>query len=49
MHLRNSNFKYDYQMEENGPLVKLEASNCEKDLGVTVVKDLKFSKLAAVA
>ena len=48
MHLRNSNLKYDYQMEENGTLVKLETSDCEKDLGVNVDKDLKFSKHAEI-
>ena len=49
MHLGNSNMKYDYQMKENGNLVKLEASDCEKDLGVNVDKDLKFSKHAMIA
>ena len=48
-HLGNSNLKYDYQMEESGTLVKLESSDCEKDLGVNVDKDLKFSKHAEVA
>ena len=46
IHLGNSNLKYDYQMEENGTLVKLETSDWEKDLGVKVDKDLKFSKHA---
>ena len=45
MHLGNSNLKYDYQMEENGTLVNLETSDCEKDLGVNVDKDLKFKSL----
>ena len=36
-------------MKENGSLVKLESSDCEKDLGVNVDKDLKFSKHAEVA
>ena len=49
MHLGNSTLKYDYQMEENGTLVKLETSDCEKDLGVNVDKDLKFSKHAEIA
>lgn len=49
MHLGNSNLKYDYQMEENGTLVKFETSDCEKDQGVNVDKDLKFSKHAELA
>ena len=49
MHLGNNNLKYDYRMKENGALVKLQASDCEKDLGVNVDKDLKFSKHAVIA
>lgn len=49
MHLGNNNSKHDYEMKENGTLVKHETSDCEKDLGVNVDKDLKFSKHAEIA
>ena len=49
MHLGSKNAKHDYEMKENGTLVKLETSDCEKDLGVYVDKELKFSKHAEMA
>ena len=45
----NNNSKYDTKMKENGTRVKLETSDCEKDLGVNIDKDLKYSKHSEVA
>ena len=44
LHLGRSNPEHSYEMENSGERVKLEKSTLEKDLGVHVDKDLKFSK-----
>ena len=39
LHIGDNNPKYDYVMNENGELVNLKSTDCEKDLGIYVQGD----------
>ena len=44
LHIGDNNPKYDYVMNENGELVDLKSTDCEKDLGIYVDYKLKFDQ-----
>ena len=44
LHIGDNNPKYDYVMNDNGELVDLKSTNCEKDLGIYVHYKLKFDE-----